>query len=315
MGSLARAGLAIAAVVALGLPVAASRAETPAVQATQIPAVRVNGVTLHYVDRGAGVPIVFVHGGLADYREWLPVAEALPRGFRTVTYSRRHSFPNKNPPPTADHTMLREVDDLAALIEALKLGPVHVVGVSYGAYTSLMLSLRRPDLVRSVVAAEPPLLHWLPDIDGGQAAYDHFQHAVMTPSAAAFAAGDPVGALTVAVDYFAGPNGMERIPPEFRNMLLANLDDWRAITTAPGVFPKVTRDEMAKIPVPLLIISGDKTAPVHRLIDPELARTVPGSQRVVIAQGTHDMCSEQPAQCAAAIVSFIARQTKPPKPE
>ncbi len=34
----------------------------------------VNGVVLHYLDRGRGEPIVFVHGGLTDYREWGPVA-------------------------------------------------------------------------------------------------------------------------------------------------------------------------------------------------------------------------------------------------
>jgi pimeloyl-ACP methyl ester carboxylesterase len=35
--------------------------------------VRVNGVTLHYQSRGKGEAIVFVHGSLADYREWGPV--------------------------------------------------------------------------------------------------------------------------------------------------------------------------------------------------------------------------------------------------
>lgn len=269
---------------------------------------RMNGVELHYFSQGAGVPVVFVHGGLADYREFGPVVEALPEGYRTVTYSRRHSFPNNNPPPKSDHSMLREVEDLAALIERLELGPVHVAGGSYGAYTSLMLALARPDLVRSVIAAEPPLLHWLAEIDGGQVAHDHFYGAVMRPSAAAFAAGDPVGALTVAVEYFAGPNGMEQIPAEFRDMLLANLEDWRAITTAPDIFPPVTRDEIATISSPVLIISGGKTAAVHRLIDQELARVIPGAERVVIAEGSHDMCSEQPAVCAAAINNFIAGQ-------
>lgn len=269
---------------------------------------RVNGVELHYFSQGTGMPVVFVHGGVADYREFGPVVEALPEGYRTVTYSRRHSFPNNNPPPKSDHSMIREVEDLAALIEKLELGPVHVVGGSYGAYTSLMLALQRPDLVRSVIAAEPPLLHWLAEIDGGQVAYDHFYGAVMRPSAAAFAAGDPVGALTVAVEYFAGPNGMEQIPAEFRDMLLANLEDWRAITTAPDIFPPVTRDEIATISSPVLIISGGKTAAVHRLIDPELARVIPGAERVVIAEGSHDMCSEQPEVCAAAISNFIACQ-------
>ena len=311
MRSLAAAGCALALTWTMWLdsPVAAASSEASAAEALELPAVRVNGVELHYVQRGAGVPILFVHGGLADYREWGAVAEALPDGFLTVTYSRRHSFPNSNAPPRTDHTMMTEVDDLASLIQALDLGPVHVAGASYGAFTALMLALRRPDLVRSVTAAEPPILHWLLDIEGGRAVHDHFDAAVMRPSAEAFAAGDPTGALAVAVHYFAGPNGMEELPVEFRDMLFANIEDWRAITTSPRVFPAVSRDEMAKIAVPVLMISGGKTAPVHRLVDPELAKVIPGSQRVVIAEASHDMCSEQPAACATAIADFILRRS------
>lgn len=37
--------------------------------AEPLPTVRANGMSLHYLDRGKGEPIVFVHGALADYRE------------------------------------------------------------------------------------------------------------------------------------------------------------------------------------------------------------------------------------------------------
>ena len=77
---------------------------------------RVNGVTLHYFERGAGTPVVFVHGGLADYREWKPVAESLADTYRTVTYSRRYNYPNDNPLTSTDHSALVEAADLAGLL-------------------------------------------------------------------------------------------------------------------------------------------------------------------------------------------------------
>jgi non-heme chloroperoxidase len=98
---------------------------------------RVNGVELHYLDRGQGEPIVFVHGGLTDYREWEPVAKQLQNEYRTITYSRRYNFPNDNPLSMTDHSAIVEAADLAALNRYLHLGPMHVVGVSYGAYTAL----------------------------------------------------------------------------------------------------------------------------------------------------------------------------------
>ncbi len=296
------------AACAMPSAVAATPSGSSPTATPEIAAIRVNGVELHYTDRGSGPPIVFVHGGLADYRELSETAAALPGGFRTITYSRRHSFPNRNPRPGTDHSMMREVEDLAGLIETLGLGPVHLVGTSYGAFTSLMFALHRPDLVRSVVAAEPPLLHWLPDIEGGVEAQTEFDTLVMKPSAAAFADDDPRRALTVALDYFVGPGGIDLIPAEFRDMLLANIEDWRAITTAPLSLPRVTREEMSRISVPVLLISGGKTADVHRLVDPVLAQVIPTSRRAIIAEGSHEMCSEQPAACAAAIADFLRLQ-------
>lgn len=43
---------------------------------------------LHYLEQGSGQVVISVHGGLADYREWLPAAQFLLPGYRTITYSR-----------------------------------------------------------------------------------------------------------------------------------------------------------------------------------------------------------------------------------
>ena len=39
---------------------------------TLIKNVRINGVKLHYLEKGNGIPVVLIHGGLGDYREWNP---------------------------------------------------------------------------------------------------------------------------------------------------------------------------------------------------------------------------------------------------
>ena len=53
--------------------------------------------------------------------------------------------------------MLVEAADLAALIKALKLKHVNLVGTSMGAATALTMAVEYPKLVRSLVLAEPPL--------------------------------------------------------------------------------------------------------------------------------------------------------------
>lgn len=128
----------------------------------ELPAIAVNGVRLHYVERGAGEPVVFVHGALDDYREWEPVARSLADAYRTIAYSRRYNFPNDNPVVGDDHSALVEARDLAALIRALHAGPAHVVAASYGAYTALVLAIREPTLVESLTLVEPPLMRSRP---------------------------------------------------------------------------------------------------------------------------------------------------------
>ncbi|GAA1679210.1 alpha/beta hydrolase [Kribbella yunnanensis] len=60
--------------------------------------------------------------------------------------------------------------DLAVLIETLDVGPVDIFASSGGAVNALALLTNRPDLVRTVVAHEPPLVKLVPDTEAAQAA-------------------------------------------------------------------------------------------------------------------------------------------------
>src|SRR5262245_60299590 len=62
--------------------------------ADDVKRIAVNGTELAYVELGQGEPVIFVHGGLQDYRMW---AEHLPKfavRYRAIAYSRRNHFPN-----------------------------------------------------------------------------------------------------------------------------------------------------------------------------------------------------------------------------
>lgn len=153
---------------------------------TSLRRVRVNGAELNYLDQGKGVPVVFVHGGLEDYRAWLPQMEPFSRSYRTIAYSRRHNYPNSAVTVESDYSAIVDADDLAALLVKLKLPPAHVVKVSYGAYTSLFLALRHPSLVRSLVLSEAPVLRWLPQLKGGQVLFTDLMTKLWQPRRAPF---------------------------------------------------------------------------------------------------------------------------------
>jgi pimeloyl-ACP methyl ester carboxylesterase len=95
-----------------------------------MPHVHVNRVRLFYEDHGAGEPLVLVHGGFSDHNNFGAVIPGLAESFRVVAYDRRGHSLSDRPEPLG--TRRDQEDDLAALIEALGLGPAHVVGTSFG---------------------------------------------------------------------------------------------------------------------------------------------------------------------------------------
>jgi non-heme chloroperoxidase len=268
----------------------------------------VNGVELHFVDRGQGEPIVFVHGGLVDYREWSPVAKDLADRYRTITYSRRYNFPNDNRISGSDHSAIVEAADLAALNRRLHLGAMHVVGVSYGAYTAIELALREPQMVRTLTLVEPPLIRWVPELPGGAALFDEFYKGTWLEAGKAFKRGDPTGAMRITLNFFVGPGGIDKIPEEFRSQLFANIREWEALTTSRDAFPPISREQIHSLKMPVLMLSGGKTYPILRLTDAELERNLQDVHRQIIPNGTHDVCSEDPPVCATAIRAFLDRQ-------
>lgn len=297
--------LALAAGAAVP-PASASGRQIPSGSVAGLQSVRVNGVELHYVERGSGEPIVFVHGALADYREWAPVIDHLSGRFRTIAYSRRYDYPNENPVQRGPYSALVDAHDLSALIRKLGPGPVHVVGVSYGALTALLVALEHPELVRTLTIVEPPLLRWLPELPGGRAELDRVSKALLTPAAAAFRAGDRERALRVTMAFFAGDDAISRFPPETVRALRANLREWEAITTSADGFPMVPRAAVKRLGVPVLMISGERTFSFLKITDAELERLLPRVHRVIVENATHQVCSEQPQACAAAIRAHVS---------
>lgn len=234
------------------------------------------------------------------------MAGQLADTYRTITYSRRYNFPNDNRRSLRNHSAKVEAADLGAMNRRLRLGPMHVVGVSYGAYTALLLALREPQLIRTLTLVEPPLITWPPDLPGGPALFDEFYHRTWEAAGRAFTQGDPTTALRISLDFFAGPGGFDRLPPEARSEVMGNIREWEALTTSRDAFPAISRQQIATLKTPVLMISGGKTYPMLHLLDGELERHLRNGRRLVVPDGTHDVCSEQPSVCAVAIHAFLA---------
>jgi len=95
---------------------------------------------------GKGRPLLFLHGATLDHRMWHPQL-ALADRFEIITCDLR-GF-GTSPAPTGH---FKHCEDIAALIDELRLRDVCVIGHSIGAHYALEVSLLRPDAVTGLVS-------------------------------------------------------------------------------------------------------------------------------------------------------------------
>lgn len=270
---------------------------------------------LHYVERGGGEPIIFVHGLLDEYSSWLPQLNKFANeGYRAIAYSRRHNYPNTNQ-IRPNHSASLEADDLAALVRKLNLGKSHIVGHSYGAYTALFFALKYPDLARTVTLAEAPIVPWLTELPAAQRKSGETQwHKLMSEGVnsakAAIESGDEDAAIRAMFDAIGGEGKFDSLPLFVKKKCRRNILELKAFLLSVDRYPNMDRQQVRRLAVPTLILSGSKSVATARLTDPELERLIPEPlrKRVVFPGATHIMWIEQPVRFRETVLEFIREQ-------
>jgi len=131
-----------------------------------MPTITHNGVKLAYDSRGKGRPaFVFIHGWTCDRSFFAPQAKHFARRHRVVSLDLRgHGQSDK---PQGPYPISTYADDIAALIDTLRLGKVVAVGHSMGGITALQLAADHPDKVAAIVMVDPAPLVWPPELKTG----------------------------------------------------------------------------------------------------------------------------------------------------
>lgn len=122
----------------------------------------VPGATLYYEIRGGGPLLLLITGGNGDAGVFDALAERLADRYTVVAYDRRGFARSPLAGPPEDR-VVNDGADAAALLTHLADQPACVLGSSSGAIVALELLCKHPELVRTVVAHEPPLATLLPD--------------------------------------------------------------------------------------------------------------------------------------------------------
>lgn len=127
-------------------------ATTPAAWGQSAPPgkiVAVNGMDMHYQERGEGEPLLLLHGFGGCSSEWAPFAEVLAQNYRVIAVDLRGHGWSTNPADA--FTMRQSGEDIAALLDKLGIEKTRAIGISAGGMTLLHLATRHPERIESMV--------------------------------------------------------------------------------------------------------------------------------------------------------------------
>lgn len=289
-------------------PPAAARSATAAARVLR--SARVNGTVLAYRLVGdSGAPVVLVHGSLGDLGDWDAQVAAFASTHRVLIYSRRYHPPNQPQDDGQTYSPMLHSEDLAALLLTLDLAPAHVVGSSYGAYTALVLALEHPELVRSVVLGEPPVLPLLSRTPESDAIRRDFFATALDPARAAFTHGDSVAGLRAFVDGVSGTRGrFDNLPADARADILAHAFEMRRemLANREQYMPRLACPDLGRLHTPVLLLRGERSARLFHAITDELARCLRSDTTVTVPGAGHAMHAANPAYYNQVVLRYLA---------
>ena len=254
--------------------------------------VRANGLEIAYERVGEGPPLVFVHGAAVDARVWRPQLAALADEFTVVAWDEPGAGRSSDVP--ADFGLADYADCLAALIDALDLGPAHVAGLSWGGTVAQELYRRHPELVATLILVDT-YAGWkgsLPEEEVRTRVEGVRQMLAapagkFDPTLPGLFAGDPPAEFLLLLEEMAADVRPESMRTAL--LLMAEADQ---------------RDLLPRIAVPTLLIWGELDARSPLSVARQFEKAIPDTKLVVISGAGHESNLERPEPFNDAVREF-----------
>lgn len=250
------------------------------------------------LDGESGVELVLVHAFPFAADMWRADAIALAGDVRVIAPSMR-GF-GATPPGEPGLTVESMADDLAAVLDAMKLAsPVVVGGLSMGGYVALAFARRHPERVRGLVLADTRAE---PDSDEARANRDAAIAEVEGGDLAGFVDGMLPKVLGRSTQADA-PAIVERV----RASMMASAPEavvrtLRALRDRPDARPG-----LASITVPALVMVGEEDVLMPPSVAQGLKEGLPDAELCVLPKAGHLSNMENPDRFRAAVSAFVRR--------
>jgi 3-oxoadipate enol-lactonase len=261
-----------------------------------MPIVSVKDIEIHYQEAGSGFPLILIHGLNGDLTGWVLVFPEFSRYYRTLALDvRGHGGTSK---PDRPYSIQGFAEDLDEFMTQLKIPKAHLLGLSMGGAIAQQFALDHPERVRSLV-----LVSTFSHVDEqAQRAFTRLRQSLEEGGYPAFF--DEVVRLAFTPQYLAANPGP-----------LAELKRKRIAVNSPAAIGRATdaclafnlKDEIAKISIPTLIVSGEEDifTPVH--LAEQIHRSIRGSEWKILKGVGHNLYLEKSSQLAQVVLEFLEK--------
>jgi pimeloyl-ACP methyl ester carboxylesterase len=264
----------------------------------------INGIRIQYELSGTGkTPLVLVHGSWGSHHQWSQVVPGLGDLFRVLVYDRRGHSESEAPP--GQGSIRDDVGDLAGLIEQLGLAPAYVAGNSLGASITLRLAGERPELLRGLLAHEPPLFSLLADNPAASAMLNDIG-GVFPAVLEKIRSGDYAGAAERFMEMALGPGGWEELPCELQQIVIQNAPTFLDEATDPGLL-MFDLESIKDLVCPALLTTGDHSPPMYAPVLAKLAAALPHVETWTFKGAGHLPHVTHPRAYVETTTAFVRR--------
>lgn len=240
----------------------------------------INETRIFYAQFGAGPPVVFLHGGMANSNYWGHQIEHLARGHLvTVMDTRGHG---RSPVTSREFSYGVFAQDAIALMDFLKIPKAAIIGWSDGAVTGLQLAMKYPERVSRLFAF------------GGNSAPDGM--IANGSRAQTF--------VTYANRCRSEYSALSPHPERWRTLVDGLRAMWRSE-------PNFTEADLSAIKASATISDGDHDEIIKRGDTERMARTITRARLVIQTGVSHFAMLQNPGQFNAALDDFLKGPAAP----
>ena len=262
----------------------------------------IDGVTLEYVEVGAGEPLVFIHGAFfADAFRPLLGERSLADNYRLICYRRRGYVRSSRvgaPLGLAEHA-----GDCQRLLSYLGVRRTHVVGHSSGGAIALQLALDTPEVVHTLALLEAALVV-------GESAESYRQALAHSMQRYREAGAQVALEEFLQIRWPSYRESLNRaLPGAFEQALI---DAASCFESDLPIALDLRLDEVQarRITQPVLVVLGEESVTLHpRFAETYqlLLRWLPQAEGLVLPEATHFLQVEKPRAMADALADFCSR--------